>query len=75
MHQGDILIHIDRALGDDEIDRLLRDTSHDHGVVGACISDRTRHLMVVDFDGDATRPSAILHAIRHRGLSAEMIGL
>jgi len=75
MHNGDILIHIDNTLNDDEIDSLLRDTSHDRGVIGACVGERTRHLMLVDFDADETRPSTILHAVRSRGLGAEMIGL
>ncbi len=75
MQNGDILIHIDQTLSDTEIDQLLRDTSCAPGVVGACVSDRARHLMVVDFDGDETRPSRILHSVRQRGLGAEMIGL
>ena len=75
MHHGDILIHIDRTLSDDEINDLLRETSHDHGVVDACIGEKTRHLMVVDYNALETKPSIILHAIRQRGHSAEMIGL
>ena len=75
MYHGDIVIHIDQALNDEAIDRLLRDTSHDHGVVGACVGTRTRHLMIVDFDGRQTKPSSILHAVRQRGVGAEMIGL
>jgi hypothetical protein len=75
MYCGDILIHIDQTLDDDQINGLLRATSHDPGVLGACVSDRARHLMVVDFDAEQTKPSAILHAVRQRGLGAEMIGL
>jgi hypothetical protein len=36
--------------------------------------DKARHLMLVDFDATALRPSTIVHAVRERGLHAEMIG-
>lgn len=75
MHNGDVLIHIDEALDEQALNRLLRETGEHEGVIGACINERARHLMVVDFDAEATRPSAILHAVRQRGIGAELIGL
>lgn len=74
MYDGDIVIHIHQTLDDDSIHGLLRETSHESGVLGACVSDRVRHLMVVDFDAKQTTPSAILQSVRQRGHRAEMVG-
>jgi hypothetical protein len=74
MYDGDIVIHLHQSLDDTAIHGLLRETSHDPGVRGACVSDRARHLMVVDFDAKQTTPSAILHSIRQRGHRAQMVG-
>lgn len=40
----------------------------------ACIHEKTRHLMVVDYDTVEVQPSGIVHAFRKRGLNAQMIG-
>jgi hypothetical protein len=44
-------------------------------VLSACFHEKTPHLMVVDFDADAVRPSDIVESVRSRGLRAEMLGL
>jgi len=75
MHNGDVLIHIDETLDDAALNSLLRETGENPGVIGACINERARHLMVVDFDAQVTKPSAILHSLRQRGIDAELIGL
>jgi hypothetical protein len=75
MHSSDILIHIDDHLDRARIHRLERELSHELGIYSACVHERTPHLMVVDFDPAAVRPSDIVRSVRHRGLHAEMIGL
>jgi hypothetical protein len=75
MYTGDIVIHIDESLDDDGIRHLERDVGDERGVLSACMHEKTRHLMVVDFDPKEVQPSHIVHAIRGRGLHAEMIGL
>lgn len=74
MYTGDILIHIDEDLDDDRIHSLERDLAEQEGIYSACVHERTRHLMVVDFDPMAIKPSAIVHSVRGRGLHAAMIG-
>jgi len=74
MYYGDIVIHIDEALDDDGIRDLERDLGRERGVYSACVQEKARHLMVVDFDPSELRPSNIVHAVRGRGLHAEMIG-
>ncbi len=75
MYTGDILIHIDEALDDDRIHELERELGSWDGVYSACMHENARHLMVVDFDARAVRPSELLQSVRNRGLHAEMIGL
>ena len=74
MYVGDILIHIDENLDDARIHALERDLGDERGVYSACVAERRRHLMVVDFDPEQVRPSNIVYSIRNRGLHAEMIG-
>jgi len=74
MYTGDIVIHIDESLGDDRICNLERDLCGEEGVVSACVHDKRRHLMLVDYDPADRSPSEILGAVRRRGLHAEVIG-
>jgi hypothetical protein len=75
MYTGDIVIHIDEELNNDRIHDLEQQIVNEHGVYSACMHERTRHLMVVDFDTTKVQPSEIVQAVRSRGLHAEMIGL
>jgi hypothetical protein len=75
MYGSDILIHIDEPLDDDRIHALERDLGSERGVLSACVNERTRHLLLVDFDPRALKPRAVLEAVRSRGLHAEMVGL
>jgi hypothetical protein len=75
MYTGDILIHIDESLDDDRIHALERELADEGGVYSACVHERARHLLLVDFDPESLKPSGILRSVRGRGLHAEMIGL
>lgn len=74
MYSGDIVIHIDESLDDDGIHTLERELSDERGVYSACVHQKARHLMLVDFDPFQLQPSHIVHAVRNKGLHAEMIG-
>jgi len=74
MYTGDIVIHIDEELDNDRIHDLERQIGDEHGVYSACMHEKTRHLMVVDFDATEVRPSRIVESVRGWGLHAEMIG-
>ncbi len=74
MYNGDIVIHIDESLDDDRIHDLEQALGRDHGVFSACMHERARHLLLVDFDALETRPSHIVQAVRARGYHAEMVG-
>jgi len=74
MYSGDIVIHIDETLDDEGIHVLERELGDEHGIYSACVHERARHLMLVDFDASEVRPSNIVNAVRSRGLHAAMIG-
>jgi hypothetical protein len=74
MHTSDIVIHIDENLDDPHIHALERTLGDEQGVYSACVHEKARHLMLVDYDPEALRPSAIVRAVRGQGLHAEMIG-
>jgi hypothetical protein len=74
MYTGDIVIHIDEALNADRIHDLQRQIGDGRGIFSACMHEKTRHLMVVDFDPTQVRPSAIVQSVRGHGLHAQMIG-
>lgn len=72
---ADVMIHIDETLGDDAIHDLQQDVSMLQGVYSACVNDRARHLMLVDFDpADMNTGDLLWHVERH-GLHAELVGL
>lgn len=71
----DILIHIDEELDDDSIHHLERDLADVSGVYSACVNDRARHLLLVDYDPEDLRAQDLLSRIENHGVHAELIGL
>ena len=74
LNVSDIVIHIGETLDDQRIHGLERELGEERGVYSACMHEKTRHLMVVDFDPVETRPSQLVRAVRERGLKAVMVG-
>ena len=74
MYTGDIVIHIDETLDDHHVQALERALADEQGVYSACMHEKARHLMLVDFDAMERVPSDIVQAVRQRGLHAEMVG-
>jgi len=56
---SDIVIHISETLDDSGIHGLQREIGEENGVYSACMHEKTRHLMVVDFDPMEVRPTAV----------------
>jgi hypothetical protein len=71
----DVLIHIDEELGDNDIHALERELSHMDGVYSACVNERARHLMLVDFDPADVKAAQLLRTVSAHGLHAELVGL
>lgn len=73
-HCTDVVIHIDEDMSDTDIHEIERDLAKLEGVVSACVNDRARHLMFVDYDPMATQASYLLQNVRSHGLHAELVG-
>ena len=73
--RSDILIHIGENLDDDHIHNLEKQLSYEYGIYSACINEKARHLMLVDYDPEAVHATDILHQVKQTGLHAELIGL
>ena len=69
------MIHIDEELDNDRIHDLERQIGDKHGVYSACMHEKTRHLMLVDFNVSEVQPSGIVQSFRSHGLHAQMIGM
>jgi hypothetical protein len=74
-HRSDILIHIGESLDDINIHKLEKLVSFEPGIYSACVNEKARHLMLVDYDPETVRASQILSHIKQSGLHAELIGL
>ncbi|WGZ95146.1 MAG: heavy-metal-associated domain-containing protein [Candidatus Thiothrix putei] len=70
-----VVMHIDEELSDTEIHTLEYDLSFSPGILSACMNERTRHLMVVDYDPEQAYSYDILKTVQQRGYHAELIGL
>lgn len=68
------VIHIDETLSDDELEAVERELAESEGVVAACVHERSRHLMVIDYDPLETSADNLLHSVQRQGFHAELIG-
>jgi hypothetical protein len=71
----DVLIHIDEDLDDANIHDIERDVSMIDGVYSACVHEKARHLMVVDYDPATVVTLELLNPVQNRGLHGELVGL
>ena len=74
-YRSDVVIHIDEELADEAIHQLEREICFIPGVYSACVNERARHLMLVDYDPQDIHASELLGMVRQRGVGAELIGL
>jgi hypothetical protein len=75
LHCSDVVIHIDESLDDRDIHALERDMAGVPGVYSACVNERARHLMLVDYDPADVRAIELLAVVRQHGVGAALVGL
>lgn len=68
------VIHIDESLSDNELEAVERNLAEAEGVVAACVHEKTRHLMVVDYDPLEISADNLLHHVQRQGFHAELVG-
>ncbi len=74
-HCGDVLIHIDENLDDQDIHEIEYQLSQIDGVYCACVPEKARHLMLVDYDPAGVEAAVLLEKVRRQGVHAELVGL
>ena len=75
IHMTDVMLHID-----EDLDKFQRKSLENHmrgqvGVIGLGYHDHHPHLMIVEYDLDATTSMQLLRSVTAKGLHAELIGL
>ena len=73
--RSDVVIHIDEDLDDLHIRDLEIDLAGVDGVYSACVHERARHLMLVDYDPEDVKAHDLLSRVAAHGVHAELIGL
>ena len=71
---SDIMLHIDEDLSNQEQSALEHKMREHKGVVGLGYHDTQPHLMIVEYDKDATTPKELLRSVSSYGLHAELVG-
>jgi hypothetical protein len=71
----DVLLHIDETLGHDQLKELEGAIRNDPGVIAVGFRDDRPHVIVVQYDPEATTATQILHRVTERGVHAELVGM
>lgn len=74
MH-SDVMIHIDETLDDDRLREIERLLGEHEGVISACVSEKARHMLMVDYDHDKLGSRDLLAWVQGQGVHAELVGL
>lgn len=72
---ADMTIHVDETLDKDARAKLEQDLRALEGVVSACSSEHTPHLVTVIFDPKHARSKDVLKVVLGEHLHAELVGL
>ncbi|MGV6857629.1 MAG: heavy-metal-associated domain-containing protein [bacterium] len=68
------VVHINENLSDQQIHELEYHLAQERGITAACVNDRARHLMVVDYDAESIAAKNVLNDVQASGYHAELIG-
>ena len=74
INMSDIMLHIDENLNSKEQLVFEKQMREQKGVVGLGYHDTQPHLMIVEYNKDATTSKDLLHAVNKFGLHAELVG-
>ncbi len=71
----DVTIHVDEDLGPRQRAAIEAELRAFVGVISVRNSDRTPHLLMVEYDPADVSSSQLLEIVKAQGVHAEMIGL
>ncbi len=72
---SDVTIHVDETLDKDARAKLENDLHSLDGVISACSSEQTPHLVVVTFEPSHAKSKDILRVVLGEHLHGELVGL
>ncbi len=75
MRIGDVMIHIPESLSTAARASLEDALRGIDGVIAPRFGAGTKHLLLVAFNADKTRPADLLGAVRQSGRQARLVGL
>ena len=73
INMSDVMLHINETLDIDEQHALKEKMRDQTGVVGLGYHDSRPHLMIVEYNRDATTSKDLLHAVHEHGLNAKLV--
>ena len=74
IHMSDIMLHIDDELNSKQQSMLESAMRDQHGVIGLGYHETQPHLMIIEYNRDATSAKQLLHSVTDYGLHAELVG-
>ena len=72
---ADVTLHLDESLSHEQRESLRDAILAQSGVMAVSSHDEQPHLMIVEYDPDATNSSSFLDIAKDKGINAELVGL
>ncbi|WP_455211953.1 hypothetical protein [Kaarinaea lacus] len=73
--KSNVVVYVGKSLSETSREQIERFIRQQEGVFGARTNDRTRHLMLVDYDPNVVSATGLLRGIHNQGVDARLIGL
>lgn len=73
--KANVVVYVGKSLTEQNRDQIERFIRQQDGVFGTRSNDRTRHLMLVDYDPGVVSATGLLQGIHSQGVDARLIGL
>ena len=71
----DVTVHVDETLDKEKREALVESVRQENGVVSVAMHDEKPHLMIVEYNPEATNSSNVLKRVTGEGVHAELVGL
>jgi len=68
------MIHIDEELSAESLDAIECELNHLAGVEDCYVSEESKHLMLLSYDGREISSPELLNTIAEQGVHAQLIG-
>jgi cell division protein FtsX len=75
IHQVEVVIHVDEALGEEQRAALVSNLQGRDGVEHARFTTGRDHLMVIDYDTNKLHTIDVLEYVKQEHVNAELIGI